>query len=97
MQREAAVHIIVIFIKSFDRFFKKEVWIIIKISVKLKREIRNMEIEKAKEIVSLLANGINLLSGEIYPQNSIYNNPLIKMSISTVLSALDNTKKRTKN
>jgi hypothetical protein len=53
-----------------------------------------MEIEKAKEIVLSLANGINPITGEVFPDDSIYNDPIIIRSLFTIVSNVRFPKKQ---
>jgi len=48
-----------------------------------------MEIEKAKEIVSLLADGIDPTTGELFPDDSPYNQPLVIRALFTILSSIN--------
>jgi len=45
-----------------------------------------MDIQQAKEIVSVLANGMNPITGEPFPDDSPYNHPLIIRALYTVIS-----------
>ena len=45
-----------------------------------------MEIEKAKEIVTLLANGTDPISGEAFSDGSPYNHPEVIRALFTVLN-----------
>ncbi len=55
-----------------------------------------MEIEKAKEIVSLLANGIDPITGEVFPDDSSYNHPSVIRALFTVLGSVRIPKKQNK-
>lgn len=55
-----------------------------------------MEIEKAKEIVNLLANGTDPETGEIFPKDSPYNNPAVIRALFTVLNHVRVPKKQSK-
>ena len=56
-----------------------------------------MEIEKAKEMVTSLANGIDPVTGEIFDVNSPYNHPSIIRALYTVLNHLKSPKKQSKS
>lgn len=47
-----------------------------------------MDIIKAKKIVELLADGIDPISGEVFPPESHYNNPEIIRALYAVLGSL---------
>ena len=47
-----------------------------------------MDIVRAKEIVSALADGIDPTTGEVLPEDSIYNKGEIIRALYTVLSSL---------
>ncbi len=51
-----------------------------------------MDINKAKEIVSALAEGIDPTTGELLPEDSVYNKGDIVRALYTVLSSLDEKK-----
>jgi len=55
-----------------------------------------MEIQKAKEIVTLLANGVDPTTGEIFPDDCPYNNPSVIRALFTVLGHLRMPKKQGK-
>lgn len=55
-----------------------------------------MEIEKAKEIVVLLANGTDPTTGEVFADDSPYNNPVVIRALYTVLSHVQAPKKQSK-
>ena len=55
-----------------------------------------MDINRAKEIISALAEGIDPITGEVLPENSVYNKGDIIRALYTVLSSLD-AKKPQKN
>jgi hypothetical protein len=45
-----------------------------------------MELAKAKEIVTLLANGTDPTTGEVFADESPYNHPMVIRALFTVLS-----------
>ena len=47
-----------------------------------------MELEKAKEIVRLLADGIDPTTGEILPKESPYNDPVVIRALFSVIESL---------
>ena len=47
-----------------------------------------MDITRAKEIVRILADGIDPITGEILPENSVYNSPEVIRALFTILEAL---------
>lgn len=47
-----------------------------------------MELEKAKEIVRLLADGIDPTTGEVFPKESPYNDPVVIRALFTVIESL---------
>ena len=47
-----------------------------------------MEIDKAKEIVSLLANGIDPTTGEVLPNGSPYNHPSVIRALFSILASV---------
>lgn len=47
-----------------------------------------MDIIQAKEIVEMLADGIDPVTGEALPPNSRYNNPMIIRALFTVLRSV---------
>lgn len=55
-----------------------------------------MDIHKAKEIVELLANGVDPTTGEVFPPGSHYNNPEIIRALFTVLSSIRTTARSSK-
>lgn len=55
-----------------------------------------MEIEEAKAIVSLLANGIDPITGEVFPNDSSYNHPTVIRALFTVLGNVKIPKKQDK-
>ena len=55
-----------------------------------------MEIDKAKEIVSLLAYGIDPTTGEVLPDDSPYNHPFVIRALFLVLGSVRVPKKRVK-
>jgi hypothetical protein len=52
-----------------------------------------MELEKAKEIVRLLADGIDPTTGEVLPKESPYNDPVIIRALFSVLESLKEVRK----
>lgn len=44
-----------------------------------------MDITKAKEIVRILADGINPITGEILPEDSVYNSPEVIRALFALL------------
>ena len=52
-----------------------------------------MELEKAKEIVKVLADGMDPATGEILPHTSPYNDPMVIRGIFTVLESLKTVKR----
>lgn len=55
-----------------------------------------MEIEKATKVISLLADGINPITGEIFDDDSPYNHPTIIRALFTFLSNVRAPKKQNK-
>ena len=55
-----------------------------------------METEQAKEIVTLLANGTDPNTGEVYPTDSPYNDPLVIRALFTLLNNVRIPRKLTK-
>ena len=55
-----------------------------------------MEIEKAKEIVRLLANGTDPNTGEVFGEDSPYNHPIVIRALFTVLDHIRIPKKQNK-
>ena len=49
-----------------------------------------MDIIRAKEIVQTLANGVDPMTGEVLPQESVYNSPDVIRALFVVLDALKN-------
>ena len=47
-----------------------------------------MELEKAREIVKVLANGMDPATGEVRPYQSPYNDPIVIRGLFTVLESL---------
>ena len=45
-----------------------------------------MELAKAKEIVTLLANGTDPATGEVFADESPYNHPMVIRALFTVLN-----------
>ncbi len=54
-----------------------------------------MEIQRAKDIVTILANGANPITGEAFDDDSHYNHPAVKRALFTLLEQV-NTPKKTK-
>ena len=52
-----------------------------------------MELEKAKEIVRLLAEGIDPTTGEVLPPDSPYNEPIVIRALFTVIESLKEVRK----
>jgi len=48
-----------------------------------------MDIIRAKEIVRNLANGIDPLTGEVFPEDSVYSSPEIIRALFTVLEKVN--------
>lgn len=46
-----------------------------------------MEIAKAREIIRILADGVDPTTGEILPAGSVYNSPVVIRALFTVLEA----------
>ena len=46
-----------------------------------------MDIGRAKEIVRILADGIDPITGEIFPEDSVYNSPEVIRALFTLLEA----------
>lgn len=55
-----------------------------------------MDIHRAKEIVELLANGVDPTTGEVFPPDSHYNNPEIIRALFTILDSVRTPAKATK-
>ena len=55
-----------------------------------------MEIDKAKEIVSLLAYGIDPTTGEVLPDDSPYNHPSVIRALFSVIGGVEVPKKKIK-
>jgi len=55
-----------------------------------------VDIEKAKEITTALANGIDPATGEVFADDSPYNNPLAIRTLFTVLNHTQQSDKRKK-
>ena len=53
-----------------------------------------MDIIRAKEIVSALAEGIDPTTGEVLPDNSVYNKGDVVRALYTVLNHLDKDKSK---
>ena len=47
-----------------------------------------MELEKAKEIVRLLSDGIDPTTGEVLPKESLYNDPVVIRALFSVIESL---------
>lgn len=47
-----------------------------------------MELEKAQEIIQVLADGYDPVTGEVFPPDSPYNNPEIIRALFTILQEL---------
>lgn len=56
----------------------------------------NMEIQKAEEIVTSLANGIDPITSEVFPDDSPYNHPMVIRSLLTIVSNVRFPKKEGK-
>ena len=48
-----------------------------------------MDIKRAKEIIRILADGIDPITGEILPEDSTYNSPEVIRALFTLLEALN--------
>ncbi|MEA3356808.1 MAG: hypothetical protein U9Q23_05715 [Candidatus Bipolaricaulota bacterium] len=55
-----------------------------------------MEITKAKKIVEALANGIDPITGEVFPKDSPYNHPDIIRALFSILHKFQNIKSKNK-
>ena len=55
-----------------------------------------METDKAKEMVSLLAYGIDPITGEVLPDDSPYNHPSVIRALFTILGSVDVSKRQSK-
>lgn len=55
-----------------------------------------MDIKRAIEIVSGLADGIDPINGEVYPDDSPYHNPEIIRALYTILKVAESNKTREK-
>ena len=55
-----------------------------------------MDIVQAKEIVKTLADGIDPITGEVFPPESHFNNPEVIRALFTVLGAVRMPAKATK-
>lgn len=53
-----------------------------------------MDITRAKEIIRSLADGIDPITGEIFPEDSVYNSPEVIRALFTVLEAMCNPSDR---
>ena len=51
-----------------------------------------MDIIRAKEIVSLLAEGVDPTTGEVLPDDHVYNKAEVVRALYTVLNRIDNIK-----
>lgn len=47
-----------------------------------------MDITRAKEIVRILADGVDPITGEILPEDSVYNSPEVIRALFTILEAV---------
>ncbi len=47
-----------------------------------------MELNKAKETIEVLANGINPVTGEVLPGEGPYNDPIVIRALFTVLESI---------
>ena len=56
-----------------------------------------MDIDRAKEIISALAEGIDPTTGELLPKDSVYNKGDIVRALYTVLTSLDAKKNLPEN
>jgi len=52
-----------------------------------------MELEKAKEMIKVLANGIDPTTGEVLPHVSPYNDPIVIRALFRVLESLRDVKR----
>jgi len=55
-----------------------------------------MEIKEAKEIITSLANGVDPITGEVFPEGSAYNHPTVIRSLFTILNNVRFPKKEGK-
>lgn len=55
-----------------------------------------MDIERAKEILAILADGVNPVTGEILPDNDSANQVEVVRALNAVLISLDKSKKPSK-
>lgn len=55
-----------------------------------------MELEKAKEIIEVLADGFNPITGEEFPPDSPYNNPEIIRALFAIILELNSPAKKQK-
>ena len=53
-----------------------------------------MDINRAKEIISALAEGIDPTTGEVLPDDSVYNKGHVVRALYTVLSSLEAKKQK---
>lgn len=53
-----------------------------------------MDIKRAKEIIRILADGIDPITGELFPEDSVYNSPEVIRALFTILEALRNPSAR---
>ena len=52
-----------------------------------------MDLEKAKEVVRLLAEGVDPTTGEVLPKESPYNEPIVIRALFTVVGSLKEVQK----
>ncbi len=52
-----------------------------------------MDLDKAKEIVRLLAEGIDPTTGEVLPKESPYNEPVVIRALFTVIESIKEVRK----
>jgi len=55
-----------------------------------------MDLEKAKEVVRLLAEGIDPTTGEVLPKESPYNEPVVIRALFSVIESLREVRKSNK-
>ena len=53
-----------------------------------------MDIDRAKEIISALAEGVDPTTGELLPDDSVYNKGDVVRALYTALSSLDTKKSK---
>lgn len=56
-------------------------------------EVKHMDIIRAKEIIGLLADGVDPTTGEVFPQDSAYNSPEVIRALFVALRELEHTTK----